>query len=78
MLIALTLASTIIIAFATYGPSAANLVTEAGALLLLVGWWRLVMQDREERRDLHALWIWARYGVLFLAAGFVLGLIQMA
>jgi hypothetical protein len=73
---AVALGSTIIRSFATYAPTAANLLTDVGALLILVGWWRVVMQDPEDRRDLRKLWGWARYGLILLGASFVIGMIQ--
>lgn len=76
ILVALALAEKVAQVFVTDERSAANVLVEGGALLVLLGWWRFAMQRPEERRDLSALWAWARFGVVLLAAGVVAGLIQ--
>jgi hypothetical protein len=68
------MASEIVQVFVLQAQTLPNLLTEGGASLILVGWWRFLFSPPEERKDLHVLWGWAKYGLILLAFGFVIGI----
>jgi hypothetical protein len=74
VLIGLAVAGEVAQVLALQPMTAANLLTSTGALLILGGWWRFVMSAPEDRRDLHVLWAWAKFGLVLLAIGFVAGI----
>lgn len=76
VVLSVALAAKVAQVFVTDDHSVANVLAEVGAVLVLIGWWRFVMQPPEERRDGKLLWAWARFGVVLLSAAVMVGTID--